>query len=112
MDTIKEVLEILSDKKAENIKIYFPGKNSSISDYVLITTVGSTSHMKTILNTLLKNLKKKGIKPFHPFEMDLESGWNILDYGYFIIHVFLNEKRNYYPVDDIWKDFDITDNFT
>lgn len=111
MKIIKDVVNIIKDKKGENIKVYYPGKESSVSDYIIVVTAAGAPHMKSILNSVLKELRNKGVKPFYPFEMDLESGWNILDYGYFILHVFLSEKRDYYPVDEIWLDYDLSEDF-
>ena len=48
-------------------------------------------------------LKKAGVKPHH-HEGTADSGWLLLDYGDVIVHIFGNEERDFYKLDELWHE--------
>ena len=49
------------------------------------------------------SLKREGVLPHH-HEGTLDSGWLLLDYGDVIVHIFGAREREYYRLDELWRE--------
>ncbi len=96
--------QVLEEKKAKDIVILDIKKLSIIADYFIISTAQSTIHLKTLINTVIKKIKESNIKRNVNYEGDENTGWVILDCGDIIIHLFSEEKRNYYHLEHLWQE--------
>lgn len=52
---------------------------------------------------VIEELKKQKVRPLS-VEGAPETGWVLLDYGDVIVHVFLEETRNFYQIERLFKD--------
>jgi ribosome-associated protein len=95
--------EAAAEKKAIDIKILDISNISIISDYFIITSGNSTTQVQAICENIEKKLKEENIR-FLRKEGFRKAHWVLLDYGDVVIHIFLNEKRNFYNLEDIWGD--------
>ena len=91
------------DKRATDLVVLDVQGLSSVTDYFLVCSGKSTTHMKTITDAIRAELKSDGVRPLHA-EGVAESGWVLLDYGDVLIHVFLEDTRTYYALERLWGD--------
>jgi ribosome-associated protein len=49
-------------------------------------------------------LKREGVLPLHPPEGDSGAGWTLLDFTDVVVHVFDPPTRQYYNLEQLWKD--------
>ena len=103
----KEVVALMLEKKATNIKIFNVIKITTITDYFIICTSTSEPQARAITNHIERSLKKKGIKPMS-VEGRNKLEWVLMDYITFIVHIFNEEKRDFYDLDRLWADAKIT----
>ncbi len=101
---VKLVKTIAERKKSENILLLEIKKISSFCDFFVIMSGGSSPHLDAISRDIVETLKKqKRLLPHH-IEGESASGWILLDYGNMIVHIFSEEKRNYYNLERLWRD--------
>ncbi len=93
---------LLAGKKAEDILILDVRKLTYLTDYFLIACGNSTIHLRTLRETLENKLAKERIYPFRK-EGAFSSGWQVLDYGGVIVHLFLPEIYKFYHIDKLWQ---------
>ena len=91
------------DKKAADLTVLDMQRVSSVTDYFLVCSGKSTTHVRTITDAIRQELKADGIRPLHA-EGRAESGWVLLDYGDVLVHVFLEDTRAYYALERLWGD--------
>ncbi len=96
--------KILEEKKAKDTIILDIKKISIISDYFIISTAQSTTHCKALINTIIKIAKEYNIKKNLNYEGNEYTGWVLIDCGDIIIHLFSEEKRNYYHLEQLWQE--------
>jgi ribosome-associated protein len=96
-------VEIANDKQARNIVLLDVRDLCSFADYFVFCTGDSQPQVRTILEDIELSLKKEGVLPHHS-EGALDSGWLLLDYGDVIIHIFSTEERDYYQLDELWRE--------
>jgi ribosome-associated protein len=88
------------DKKAYDVKILEIQKLSSIADYLVLATGRSDKQTQAIAESVRQGLKKFGRDL--GVEGMAEGKWVVIDYGDVILHVFYEELRRYYNLDDLW----------
>lgn len=103
VNTLKDAAKNLDEKKAADILILDLQKASSYLSYFLIATSLSPLHTRNLANETVDFLKGKGYKLMYHDPQNFDSGWITLDFGEFIVHIFTEEKRKHYALDDYWK---------
>ncbi|ACH40768.1 protein of unknown function DUF143 [Citrifermentans bemidjiense Bem] len=89
------------DKKALDVKVLEIKKISSIADYLVLATGRSDRQVMAMADSV-----KQSMKPFdRPIDMEgYEQGrWVVIDYGDVIVHLFLEEVRKIYNLDELWQ---------
>jgi ribosome-associated protein len=91
------------DKKAVDAVILDVQGVSTITDYFVVCSGKSTTHLRTITDAIREDLRDAGVRLLHA-EGVPESGWVLLDYGDVLMHVFLEDTRMYYALERLWGD--------
>ena len=103
------IVSILSDAKAEDIKVIDLSNKSSVADAFVIATCRSTRHSDATADEIVKKLKRAGIKCPNP-EGRPQCDWFIVDAGSIIVHLFREEIRTLYSLEKLWgMNFDKVD---
>jgi ribosome-associated protein len=90
------------DKKAINVRILEIGHISSIADYLVLATGLSDKQTQAIAESVRLGLKKYG--KVLDIEGVREGNWIVIDYGDVILHIFKDEVRRYYNLDELWSE--------
>lgn len=91
------------EKKALDLQALDVRGLSSVTDYFVVASGRSTTHVRTIVDGVREGLRAAGARPLHQ-EGAPESGWVLLDYGDVLVHVFLEDTRAYYALERLWGD--------
>jgi ribosome-associated protein len=102
-DTLRTAARAAADKKAFQIVGFEVSDLTSYTDSLLICSGASDRQVAAIAGEVQRQLKEAGRRPLH-VEGERRSDWVLLDYGEFVIHVFTEEKRTYYGLDNLWGD--------
>lgn len=92
--------ELALDKKAEDVKILDIGRISSVADYLVLASGYSDRQTQAIAEAVRTGLKKFG--KALDIEGVREGNWIVIDYGDVIMHVFKEETRRYYNLEELW----------
>lgn len=97
----KIVQTALEDIKAVDIKIVDVRDSSSITDLLVIVTGNSTRHVKSIADSVIDAVKKKGYKIVGT-EGEKACDWVLVDIGDVVLHVMLADVREFYALEKLW----------
>lgn len=99
----------MQDKKAKNITIInLNGLENRVCDYFVICDADSTTHVNAIADSLEEMvIKKTGEKPYHA-EGYQNAEWILIDYVNIVAHVFMRETREFYNIEGLWADGEVT----
>lgn len=107
MLTPREIAEtavsVLSKKIGKDLKLLQIDNITVIADYFVICTANSSTQIKNLCDELEAVLEEKGERLLHR-EGYRQGGWVLLDYGCVIVHVFLEETREFYGLERLWAD--------
>ena len=99
---LKDILNELEDSKASDIVSINISKKTSLADYLVFATGTSNRHINSISQSVNKKLKKLNIK--NPsIEGSNDSGWVVIDSGDIIVHLFKDEIRKFYNLENMWS---------
>lgn len=94
---------MLLDKKGIDTLLLDVQGISLLADYFIISTGEVERQVKAMSETISQALKGQGVLPLH-VEGDATSGWMLMDYGEVVIHLLSPEMREYYRLEELWKD--------
>ena len=101
----RQIYDILDANKSEDITLINLRPHTGYDLYFMIATALSSTHLRKLVTDTIQTLKKQGIYPGNmPNETDYTSGWIALDYGQLVVHIFTQEKRDFYKLEELWKD--------
>ena len=96
-------------KKATSTVVLEVGPILAITDAFVITSGSNTRLVRTIAEEVERQVKSGGgPSPLRTEGLD-DARWVLLDYGDFVVHVFLDEARSYYDLERLWSDADRVD---
>jgi ribosome-associated protein len=99
----KRVAKLALEKKAEDIVIMDVRKLTSITDFFVLCSADSSVQLKAIVDHIVEELAKKGIKAWH-VEGYTNLTWVLIDYVDVVVHAFLKPAREFYGLERFWGD--------
>jgi ribosome-associated protein len=101
-NVLNEILKILENKKAVDVKVLPVNKKAVIADYFVIAGGTSFTHINAIAEELDYEFKKIDIFP--KIEKNgTSNSWILLDFGNIIVHIFTKEAREFYNLENLWE---------
>lgn len=102
LELAEQIEYILGEKLAENIKIIKVDNITTITDFFVLATAKSSTHLKILAEDVEEVLSKK--QKIEPFGKELTSDdWRVLDYNSVIVHIFIDEVREFYNLERLWQ---------
>lgn len=100
-----KIIDIIEEKQASDIVLLDVGDHTSIAAYFVIATIDNERQAKAIEDEVLQQLRmEQNLRPLGMEGVEENSGgWVLLDYGDVIVHLFTDEKRDYYQLEELWN---------
>lgn len=102
---VESVVKGIFEKKGKDVvKIDLRKLENRITDFFVICHGTSFTQVDSICDSVEDNVRKeRSAKPWHVEGLD-NCFWVLLDYGDVVVHVFLEEYRNFYSLESLWAD--------
>ena len=106
---VDAIIDGMQERKAKNITIVnLSGIENSVADFFVICEADSKIHVEAIADSVDEIVQKKtGERPFHAEGYE-NAEWILIDYINVVAHVFQKETRDYYNLEGLWADAEIT----
>lgn len=103
------IIDGMHEKKAKNVTVVNLSEiENAICDFFVICDADSKTHVEAIADSVEEIVRKTtGEKPFHAEGYE-NSEWILIDYINIVAHVFQKEMRDYYNLEALWADAEIT----
>jgi len=91
-------------KSGEDTTVLAVGELLGLTDAFVITSGTNTRQVKTIVDEVERQVKEAGgLRPVRVEGLD-DARWVLMDYGDFLVHVFLDEAREFYDLEHLWAE--------
>lgn len=96
------------EKKAADLVVIDLRGKTLISDFFVLCSGTSRIHCRAIADGVLETMKKEGIKGIR-CEGYEQGTWILIDYADVVLHVFSDEERQRYNLEDLWRRVNTTE---
>jgi len=103
LELVKLCCRALDDKKAGDLRVLDVSEQSSITDYLVISTATSEPHLRALRVELEKVIDAAKVR-IVGMDSAPESGWVVIDSFDVMVHLFTEAKRAQYGLENLWKD--------
>ncbi len=102
---LSELINGMQEVKARDIVVLDLKKvDHAIADYFIVCHGSSSTQVEAISRSVEKEtLKSLGIRPAH-VEGARNAQWILMDYFDIVVHIFSEQAREYYAVEELWAD--------
>jgi ribosome-associated protein len=99
------IIDHIQEKKGRDIvHIDLTKTDNSVCEYFIICHADSTTQVKAIARHIQESLREKqGLKAYHAEGYE-NAQWILLDYNSIVVHVFKEQTREYYKLEELWAD--------
>ena len=102
IELARKAVEIAEDRQASDILLLDVREICSYADAFVLMTVESQRQGQAIREAMHKGLKESGQSVLRT-EGDADSGWLLMDFSDVIIHIFAEEQRELYDLEQLWR---------
>ncbi len=103
LDGAMRALSLALDKKALEPILLDVRELCSFCNYQLVVSGRSDRQVDAIADGISAGLKLEDLRPIGS-EGARSGQWALLDYGDFVVHVFLHSAREHYDLEGLWSD--------
>ena len=106
--TMAAAVKALYKKKGKNLQVLKTGELTTLADYFVLCTAGSTTQIKALTDVCEEAVEAAGGELHHK-EGFRDGGWVLLDFSDVVVHVFLEQERDFYDLERLWADAEVVD---
>lgn len=94
--------KVIDDRKGKRIEVIDTSSMTTVADYFIIVSGTSTTHLRGMADAVEEKLLEEGIRCAHLEGYDTAT-WILMDYLDVVVHFFLEEEREYYNIERLWR---------
>jgi ribosome-associated protein len=103
IDMVHQAREALVSKKGSEIVVLDVRELSPVTDFYIIASGATAPQLKAMTSAVNRQFKEAGVHHFRKSGVP-DDGWVVLDYVDVVIHIFLQDVRDYYAIEELWAD--------
>ncbi len=91
------------DKLGQDTVVLSMAELFGVVDAFVVTSGQNTRQVHALVEEIERRIKEDGGPSPAAVEGLRDGGWVLMDYGDFIVHVFLDEVRHFYDLEHLWS---------
>ncbi len=97
------IVKALEEKKGENIVLLDLQNVAMFTDYFVICSGTSDRMLEALADGVVEKIRETEHLKGHP-QGQAASGWVVIDFGPVIVHCFAPETRDFYKLEELWRE--------
>ena len=103
----RHIVDVLEENRATQITLLDLRPDTIIADFFVICTATSERQIRALVGYVRSSIRDRQQQFPASIEGSHDSGWQLLDYGSVVVHVFLAEVRRYYDLEGLWREANV-----
>ncbi|MHB8243769.1 MAG: ribosome silencing factor [Acidimicrobiales bacterium] len=105
VELISLAVEAAASKSSDQTVVIEVGDLLAITDYFVVASGSNDRQVRAVAEEIERRIKQDGggRRPKRIEGLD-DARWVLMDYGDFVVHVFLAEARSFYDLERLWAD--------
>ena len=104
LEIAQRAASILLEHKANDVVLLSLEGVSDMTDFFLIASGTSDTHVRSLGNSVLEDMKRESGQMAHHVEGLSQGRWVLLDYVDVVVHIFHPTLRSFYQIERLWAD--------
>ncbi len=104
IEKAKKIAAVLDEKKGKDISILKVLEKTVITDYFVIATATSSTHLKALSDEVEYRLREENAILADRVEGYSGGGWILVDFGDVIVHLFDPASRDFFKLEKFWRE--------
>lgn len=102
-EQLEIVLKAIDEKKGKDIIAYEYNQLNPFIDYAVIASASNQRQVYALADNVVDRAHEAGI-PVRKMEGDKDSAWILVDLFTIVVHIFHEEERNVYKLEQLYAD--------
>lgn len=102
-DRVRLAVHAALERKAIDLRVLELTELCDFTDYFLILSGNSERQVKAIAEAISETLKAHRVSYLHVEGLG-RGQWVLMDYGDFVVHVLVPERRDFYRLESLWSE--------
>ncbi len=99
----RTVAEVASDRLATDITVLDIRELTTIADVFVVCSADNPRQLNAVREEIATKLREEDVD-VRRVEGVAETGWILMDYGDVIVHLFTEDQRDFYRLEDLWAE--------
>jgi len=100
---VRGLARLSNQKKALDVVVLDVREVCNFTDFFIIATAQSPTHLKALVDSLREESKQRDIALLGVDGYG-STNWVVMDFGEIIFHLFVPEARQFYQLERLWAD--------
>jgi ribosome-associated protein len=101
---VDRIVHYIQEKKGEEIVVLDLREVTDITDFFIISSGTSNTHLKAIADEIREKIKDEvNVIPWHVEGYEVQK-WILIDFVDVVVHIFTPDTREYYSLERLWDD--------
>ena len=96
-------MDVAANRQAADVVLLDVRGITAFTDYMVIMSADNRRQLAALVTELEHVVQTGGLR-LHHIEGTAESGWVLLDFSDVVVHVFSEEQRAYYRLEQVWRE--------
>lgn len=93
----------LSEHKGENVVALDLSRMSSWTDFFVIATSASSTHLQALARHVKEFVAERGLDDYRPSSSTgSDDEWLLVDCSWFVVHLMSRKSREFYDLEKLW----------
>jgi ribosome-associated protein len=102
LEFARNIVDLIEDKKGEHITLLDLRPDAVLADFMVIANGNSDRQLNALMNHIRETVKEQTGKIPYGVDGTARSEWILMDYGDIVVHLFTEETREYYDIEELW----------
>jgi ribosome-associated protein len=102
-EELRNAVHAALGKKATDVIVLDVRELTAFTDYFLIASGTNQKQVVALADAIRDTLRDEGVRP-QRVEGYPRQEWVLLDYDWFIVHVFSEKTRRFYDLERLWSE--------
>jgi len=100
---LEDLVKFIDEKMGNNNVVLDVSQATTLTSYVVVTTATSQSHAGSLGKSVIDFFLEHGhAKWLHTRNPDLKNPWVLVDAGDIVVHIFLEDTREFYNIEKVY----------
>jgi ribosome-associated protein len=108
LEMAKAAVKAAAENRGQDVTVIDLTGVTSLFDFFILISGGSRRQLGAIADEIERGLKTIGEKKLSISGLE-EGRWVVMDYGSIVIHLFDEETRSFYNLENLWADGKLVD---